>query len=324
MEQVTATANANIAIIKYWGKRDTKLNLPAVGSISLTLGALKTKTTIEPNSKNKDEFYLNNENNISDEKKVFSFIKIFREMSGNSVPLMIHSDNNFPTGAGLASSASGYAALAVAANEFYRTGLSRKELSVIARQGSGSAARSIFGGIVEMLAGIIPDGSDAYAEQLYDEQYWDLRVLIVVTEEAQKDVKSRPGMEISRETSPYYRAWVENQSVDLAQMKSALKNKDFQKLGELAEHSCMKMHAVMLSSIPPLIYWNPVTLELIQAVIQLRKNNIQCYYTIDAGPQVKIITLPEYESEIREILNNIPGIKRIIGSKLGEGASVIE
>jgi diphosphomevalonate decarboxylase len=318
----SAVACSNIALIKYWGKRDSHLNLPAVGSISLTLAALQTKTsvTFTPDI-SRDELILGQQ--IADETKthrVSQFLDLIRDLGSISLAGRVVSENSFPTGAGLASSASAFAALALAATAAAGLIMNPAQLSVLARRGSGSAARSVFGGFAEMNKGLLPDGSDAHANQLAAEDYWDLRVLIVITSEAEKKVGSTGGMDLSAASSPYYKDWLLSSDDDLILMREAIKNKDFTKLGELSEFSCLKMHSVMLSSRPALIYWNAATMAVINKVRELRSpGGTPLYFTIDAGPQVKLITLPEFVPQIKRDIETIPGVRRTIESKLGPG-----
>lgn len=324
--QAKARAHANIALIKYWGKRDEQLNIPAVGSISLTLNALWTETEVifDP-KRSQDELVLNNRQATPDElRRTSRFLDLIRAIKKTTLKARVHSVNNFPTAAGLASSASGFAALTVAASEALGLKFSPKEWSVLARQGSGSAARSIFGGLVEMHTGQLPDGSDAFAEPLAPPDYWDLRLLIGITSARPKKIGSTEGMNRSRETSPYYRAWIESQSADLQEMREAIRQKDFQKLGELSEHSCLKMHALALSSRPGILYWNAITIDAMHAVRELRSKGVAAYFTIDAGPQIKVLCLPENEVRVRDMLRSINGIERIVVNKPGNGVQILE
>ena len=167
-----------------------------------------------------------------------------------------------------------------------------------------------------------PDGSDSHAIPLADENYWPLRILIAITTEEEKPFSSTSGMENSAATSVFYDSWVQSSDDDLVEMRMAIQNRDFQKLGELSEYSCMKMHSVMMSSAPALIYWNGTTLNIMHLVRELRRTGIPVFFTIDAGPQVKLITLPDYEKQIREHLSSVNGIKRIISSGLGSEATL--
>lgn len=321
----TAVACANIALIKYWGKRNIALNLPAVGSISLTLEALKTRTQISFDSTlNRDNLILNGQPaSESQQNRIGEFLNIIRDKSESYLFANIISNNNFPTGAGLASSASGFAALSMAATHALGLNLDKKELSGLSRRGSGSATRSIYGGYVEMRKGDDPSGKDDFAIQLAPQDHWDLRLLVLITSEEQKKIGSTEAMNLTSKTSPYYRDWINSSGKDLDDMKDAIQNRDFEKLGDLAEYSAMKMHALILSAKPPIIYWNSKTLELIEQVRELRQSGIPAYYTIDAGPQVKVVTLPDHIEVLKKHFTSFPGIENIIESKLGPGTEIL-
>jgi diphosphomevalonate decarboxylase len=321
----TAVAHTNIALVKYWGKRNPRLNLPAVGSISITLQDLFTRTSVFFKSTlNSDELFLDGKRaDPAKERRVSDFLDIVRKIVGIKKFAEIRSQNNFPTGAGLASSASGFAALTIAATGALDLKLSRKELSILARQGSGSAARSLYGGFVEMIRGERKDGSDAHAIQLADENNWPLSLIIVITSESEKSIGSTDGMKICKETSPYYKSWIDSSEHYLAQMKQAIADRNFRKLGNVSENSCLKMHALMISSTPPLFYWNETTLSVIKYVYKTRENGIPAYFTIDAGPQVKIICHPEDVSLLESELKSIPGVKKTFSTSLGPSAQLI-
>ncbi|MDX1443859.1 MAG: diphosphomevalonate decarboxylase, partial [Gammaproteobacteria bacterium] len=216
---VTARANANIALVKYWGKRsgDPGRNLPAVGSFSITLDGLSTSTsvTLDP-TRAADEFLRDGEPRPHEAARVVGFMDRVRQLAGSKTSARIDTANSFPTGAGLASSASGFAALAKAAATAYGLELDDRELSMLARDGSGSAARSIFGGYVRWHRGDAADGSDSFAEPVFGPGHWPLRVLVAVTDEAAKATGSTDGMRLTQETSPYFERWVADQPADLA------------------------------------------------------------------------------------------------------------
>lgn len=318
----TAVAHANIALIKYWGKRGKELNLPAAGSISLTLDALKTETTVAFDEKlPADLIELNG--SILTGKEAERITRFLDIAAGHKRAFAsVKSVNNFPTAAGLASSASGFAALALAAVKALNIDASPEALSRLARRGSGSAARSLYGGFVEMKRGSLDDGSQDYAVPLYDENYWDLRMLIAVTSDKKKETGSTEGMERTAATSPFYESWVASQAPDLDEMRAAIKNKDFEKAGVLTEHSCFKMHGLALSARPALLYWNSLSVEIIQAVKELRKQGTQAYITMDAGPQVKILCQPEAVPSIKNTLETIKGIKSILECRPGPAAAL--
>lgn len=325
-EEISAIAHPNIALAKYWGKKNDELNIPAMDSISITLDTLATTTTVRIDSTlTQDEFMLNNKKCSEEErKKISKFLDLFRNKSEIKYFAKVISENNFPTSAGLASSASGFAALAIAANELYQTKLDRKSLSIIARQGSGSAARSLFGGYTWMHSGKLADGSDSFAEQISDESYFPLTVLVSITSINKKVIPSRVGMQISANTSPFYAAWLDTINNDIDSLKSAILNKDFETMAEISMESCIKMHSVMMTSKPPLFYWNKETYSIIEFVRNLHFLKYPIFFTIDAGPQVKIITVPEESEKILKKIKDLNNIFKLYVINLGPGAKILE
>jgi len=321
----TAIAHPNIALVKYWGKRDVERNIPAAGSLSITLDGLTTRTTVgfDPDLR-EDRFLLDGREAPAMRERVARCLDLFRTHTGTTNFAVVESSNDFPTAAGLASSASGFAALVVAADRALGAGLDRAELAEFARRCSGSAGRSIFGGFVEL--GFVP-GSDRLqtaTRQILEPSRWPLRVAIAVTEAEPKKVGSTEGMLRSEQTSPYYSAWVESSNDDLAEARSAVERRDFEALAEVSESSCLKMHAVMLSARPGLVYWNGATVECIRRLRGLREDGVAVFFTIDAGPQVKAVCLPEAFESVAAELRAIPGVARVVESGLGEGARVVE
>jgi diphosphomevalonate decarboxylase len=325
MKNTIAIAHSNIALIKYWGKSNQKLNIPAVDSISITLKELTTKTSINISEKLKSDTFLLDKKSANEKqkKRVVKFLELIRHKQKFNSPLEIISENNFPTGAGLASSASGFAALALAASNAVGLDLTPFELSELARQGSGSAARSIFGGFVHMHRGDDKSGMDAVAEQLYDENYWDLRLLILITSTKEKEIGSTEGMNLTAKTSPYYRQWVQSTVDDISEMTDAIVKKDFEKVGEFAEFSCLKMHALAMSANPGIIYWNKHTMELINKVRAMRKKGFGVFFTIDAGPQVKVLCLPSDVDSVQNEFKNMASVKQIIPTAIGPSAYIV-
>ncbi|MBD3225366.1 MAG: diphosphomevalonate decarboxylase [Caldithrix sp.] len=324
--QAKAIARSNIALIKYWGKRRQKYNLPAVGSISITLDRLQTVTDVGfSSSLEKDRFTLNGHLVENEQlERVSRFLNLIRKKAGFNDRAQVITTNNFPTAAGLASSASGFAALTLAACKAAGLDFTKKELSILARQGSGSAARSIYGGFVHMYRGQSEDGHDAYAEQIATEKDWDLSVVIAITQALPKETGSTSGMVKSRETSPYYDAWVETGENDLKAMKAAIDRRDFTHVGQLCEYSCLKMHALALSTRPAIIYWNGITLDVMHTIRQLRKEGREVYFTIDAGPQVKAICRTSDRQAVQDRIQQIEGIKQILTTNLGGDAELID
>lgn len=324
MHTFKATANSNIALIKYWGKRDVALNLPAVGSISLTLEGLTTTTRVGfDGGLSADRLELNGRPaDPPSLKRVSRFLDIIRDAAGIDQRAQVVSENNFPTAAGLASSASAFAALSAAAAAAAGLDVPLAKLSEWARRGSGSAARSIFGGFVEMHKGRLADGSDAIAEPLTEVPLRDIRLLIAITSEEAKKTGSTSGMGQSRDSSPYFPAWVDGAEKDLADMREALRCGDFEKVGELSEFSCLKMHALAMSGNPGLIYWNGVTVDLMHTVRRLRAEGLNCYFTIDAGPQVKVLCRAAEIDTIAQKLEQVAGVIRVIKTGPGDGIRV--
>ncbi len=318
-----ARAHSNIALAKYWGKRDAALNVPAVGSISITLDALRTETTVtfDP-ALDEDELWLDDRRQPAG-GRTSTVLDLVRERAGLDLHAKVVSANDFPTGAGLASSASGFAALAVAACAAAGVDATPRELSILARRGSASAARSIFGGYAELHAGAAADGDDSFAEPLLDGADWPLSVVVAITDPGAKAVPSTAGMQATSASSPFYPAWVESSGELLERMRTAVLAHDLETVGDLAEHSCLALHALMLTTRPALIYWNAATVAAIHAVRELRGGGIPVYFTIDAGPQVKALCRPEDAVAVAAALADVPGVRETRLSALGPAAQVI-
>lgn len=312
----SATAHPNVALIKYWGKRDEVDNLPAVGSISVTLGALTTETSVEfDGGLQHDVLVLNGQELVAEQPRLAACMDALRRLGNDQRYAAVTSTNDFPTGAGLASSASGYAALVTAAAAAIGLEASDPRLLDIARIGSGSAPRSMFGGFVLLRNA----DHGTVCEQILRPEDWPLKVVVAVTTDEQKSITSRVGMEKSRLTSAYYDAWVESHGTDMRQALTYVRHKDFSSLAELAEYNCLKMHSVMMTTRPPLIYWLPETLACMRKVRELRADGVPVFFTVDAGPQVKAVCLPTATHAVADALREIPGVRRIITSDLGEG-----
>lgn len=335
MEKAVATAQAqpNIALIKYWGKRDVSRNLPAVGSLSLTLATLWTRMKVEFSVDfDRDRLLVDGEVATDMLPRVS---RCLDQVAGsNRQPALIESCCNFPIAAGLASSASAFAALVVAANQACaeakdildaadlaasksRTTL---DLARLAGAASGSAARSLFDGIVELATS--NDSIDVAT--LLPSRDWPLRVVVAVTERGHKSVASGDAMILSEKSSPFYSRWVENQDHDLQVARSAVKARDFEKLAAVSEHNCLKMHSVMWTSRPPVVYWNQGTLACMQAIRDLQSGGQAVFFTMDAGPQVKAICQPENEALVIKTLSEVDGVTAIMSSGLGSGACLLD
>lgn len=321
--RATARARANIALVKYWGKADAVLNVPAVGSLSITLDSLYSETSVEfEPSLECDALTLDGAADAAALERVTACVDLLRELAGTATRARVVSRNNFPTGAGLASSASGFAALVAAGAAALDLSMSPQALSILARRASGSAARSIFGGYVEMHAGTHDDGSDSFAEPLLEAEAWPLRVVIAITSRDRKRVGSTAAMRATAATSPYYPAWLATSAADIDAAKSAIGDRDFAALGAIAESSCLKMHALAMSSSPPIIYWNAATIACIDAVRTLRDDGVGVFFTIDAGPQVKAVCVSEDAATVAGALREIPGVIDVIETGLGAGVEI--
>jgi diphosphomevalonate decarboxylase len=325
MNSVRVRALANLALVKYFGKRNLALNLPAAGSLSLTLDPLETTTELTFDiSLNKDNVTLNGAPATAEfTARVSRFLDIVRKMANVEDRAQVTTYNSFPTAAGLASSASGFAALALGATRALGIKLDEQSLSALARRGSGSAARSIPGGIVLWHAGTKPDGSDSYAESIASPDDWDLRVVVGVTDPGPKAIGSTEAMEQTRLTSPYYTDWIASTESNLVAAKQAVINRDLSTLGAITEHSALSMHAAALAALPGILFWNGATVEALHLVRRLRiEDNLEAYFTCDAGPQPKILCHPKDEEHVVAALKEQPYIKQIIRCRLGIGAVV--
>lgn len=325
--KATAKAHTNIALIKYWGKRNDPLILPTNNSLSVTLDGFYTQTTVEFDPKlMQDEFILDGEDVEGEAyKRVTEYLDKIRAYTEiGKLYARVDSINAVPTAAGFASSASGFAALAAAATKAAGKELSLEELSKLTRQGSGSACRSIYGGFVEWEMGEKSDGSDSFAVEIKAQDHWDIRVAAVVLTETEKDVSSRVGMKRTVDTSIFYEGWLAGIPQDLQAIKAGIEARDFEAVGEVAEANCLKMHATTLAAKPPFTYWTDATMRVMQTVRNLRKSGVPAYFTIDAGPNVKVLYLPEDEAAVLQALKETEDVTDVIVSKVGAGISYIE
>jgi diphosphomevalonate decarboxylase len=318
----TAIAHPNIALVKYWGKSDVDDNLPAVGSISITLDTLTTTTRVElvPGADG-DELILDGAP-ASEERsrRVRSCLDLIRRRRPGLPPVVVESENSFPTAAGLASSASGFAALVTAVNAVLEPPLEVDELAEISRRCSGSSPRSLFGGFVELAL----QGEGTRVRPILDRGAWQLEVVIAVTSRTAKQVGSTDGMELTRRTSPFYESWVSGSPYDLALARGAIASRDFEALAAVSETSCLRMHAVAMAARPGLVYWNGATVECLHRVRALREEGAPVFFTIDAGPQLKAICDPAASELVAATLAGVPGVIEIVRCGLGHGARVVE
>lgn len=315
-----AVARANIALAKYWGKSDDALNLPAVPSVSLTLDPLVTETEVAfDEALDADAFVLDGEPAREGEVgRVSALLDEVRALSGVTHKARVESTNHFPTAAGLASSASGFAALAGAASKAAGLDEPLEALSARARRASASAARSIWGGVVELPAG--EPGDDALsARPLAGPDHWDLRVVVAVTAAGRKPIGSRAAMSQSRVSSPYYDAWVAQSFDSTKAITDALMARDFERLAPLVEASFLAMHSVAMTNGTPVIYWQPGSVAALHRVRALRAEGVPVCATMDAGPHVKAICPAEAADAVQKALDATDGVLRTLVAKPGPG-----
>ncbi|MDC0186071.1 diphosphomevalonate decarboxylase [Gammaproteobacteria bacterium] len=314
MTYIKAIAHPNFALIKYWGKSDALNNLPDMSSISITIDTLFSTAKVSFDSSLKKDLWVLNDieqESLGQIKPTINYLKSFKSVKEFCV---IESINNFPTAAGLASSASGVASIVIAINELFNIQLSEKELINAAILGSGSAPRSLYSGFVYL------NKKNYSCETILDGNEWPLKIIICQTSSDRKLVSSRDGMRISKSTSSYYKDWVNDQNNDIKKALKAINMKNFDLLGEVSEDSCKKMHKVMETSKPPLIYRNSTTHLCIQKIEEMKVNGIDIFYTIDAGPQVKIICKDQYTDQVISEMKSIPNMQDIIEVNIGQGA----
>jgi diphosphomevalonate decarboxylase len=315
-------AHTNIALIKYWGKENEDLIIPKNNSLSLTLDAFYTDTSVTfDDALTEDELILDGDKQDARTlSKVQRVLDEVRTLAGLESKARIESINHVPTAAGLASSASGLAALAGAASQAAGLDLSDQELSKLARIGSGSASRSIFGGFAEWIKG--HDHDSSYAVPVDDAQ-WDIGMLFIIVNDAKKDVSSRDGMKRTVETSPFYDGWLNSLDADLSAMKQAVSDRDIEQVGQIAERNALKMHATTLGASPPFTYWTAESMKAMDAVRELRKLGYTAYFTMDAGPNVKIICRQSDLSALKQELSKTFGDEQLIAAKPGPGLHLL-
>ncbi|MDO5090459.1 MAG: diphosphomevalonate decarboxylase [Cardiobacteriaceae bacterium] len=295
-EKGHAYAPSNIALIKYWGKRNPALNLPHNSSLSISLADHGTHTTLTPAAH--DTLTLNGNPIAADTpfyRRTFAFVDLIRRHTHH--PLAIDTRNTIPTAAGLASSASGYAALTLALNQYFQLNLPASTLSALARIGSGSAARSLWHGYVQWQRGEREDGADSIAHPIATDWH-DLRIALLPIDTREKNTPSRSGMNHTTATSPLYPAWPHTAETDLRTLRQAIAEHDYTTLGQTAEANALAMHATMLAARPALIYLQEASLRALNRIRELRADGLEHYATIDAGPNLKLLYHTRDETDI--------------------------
>lgn len=319
-----ARAHANIALAKYWGKADAARNIPAVPSVSVTLEALTTTTSVQFDPRfDRDEVYVNGD--VASAKaavRVVGLLDRVRDAAGISMRARVISQNNFPTASGLASSASAFAALAVAAVDAAGLDWGPREISDLARRSSASAARSVYGGFV-YLDTAPPGALQLCAKPLFAPFHWPLCVVIAIVSDQPKSVGSTDGMNHTALTSPYYDSWRRWSPSVADRVVAAIERRDFDALAAAAEQSALAMHACAMAADPAVLYFEPASIALWHRVRELRSQGLPVFATMDAGPNLKAITTGADASRVATALRQVPGVRQVITSHLGGDACLL-
>lgn len=316
MFKATFQASSDVALVKYWGKKDEVLRLPENGSLSMILSGLDTVTTVEFSPAfTKDEVIIQGEAEEDEAGRVSKHLDRIRALAQSQMFAKVVSDNTFPKGTGLSSSGSGFAALTYAATTALDLKLSEKEISILARQGSGTACRCVCGGFVEWKDGDTSETS--YSETIFPKEHWDLRDAVVIVDEGKKLISSTTGHQTAH-TSHFYQNRLVHIDQKIADVKAALQARDFSRLGDLIEAEALEFHSILLTSRPPLIAWYPGTVEVMLAVQRLRQNQIPAYFTINTGFNVHVLTLPEYVDQVAAAMQKLSLVKKVLQAKVGD------
>jgi len=321
--KATAIAPSNIAFIKYWGKKNQELKLPENASISMTLDDnISTKTTVEFLEDLENDILEINEENQGGKKlaKVSKFLDIIRKMAGINLKAKVISENTFPAGTGLSSSASGFAALALAGSKAAGLDLKEKELSILARLGSGSASRSIPSGFVKWLDGDTSETS--YSKTIFEKSHWDLTDVVAVVSSEIKQISSTDGQK-STGTSPFYDLRLKNLNQKIEKIEKAIAEKNFTEFGKILEADALELHSIMLTSQPSLIYLSPGSIKIMNQVKEWRKKGLEVYFSLNTGENIHLICKQEDAQKIQTELKKLNFVRRVIASKIGDGARII-
>ncbi|MEU3255895.1 diphosphomevalonate decarboxylase [Streptomyces sp. NPDC006997] len=326
-----AVAHPNIALIKYWGKRDERLVLPVSDSLSMTLDVFPTTTGVRLKAgAGPDEVTFNGVSASGEAlRRITGFLDLVRERAGRDARAVVETRNTVPTGAGLASSASGFAALAVAAATAYGLRWEPRELSRLARRGSGSASRSLFGGFVQWhsaaeAATVEEADAASYAEPVAAAAGLDPALVVAVVNAGPKEVSSRAAMRQTVATSPLFGPWAASSGEDLTAMRAALVRGDLEAVGEIAERNALGMHATMLAARPAVRYLSPATVTVLDRVLQLRRAGVAAYATMDAGPNVKVLCRRADAARVADALGAVVGASSVVVAGPGPGARLLD
>lgn len=324
--KATAIGPSDIAFTKYWGRKDEVLRLPENGSISMILSNLLTTTTVEFSPEYKKDQITINGGGIEpgEAERIIKHLDRVRKMANPAVAGLkakIVSKNNFPIGTGLSSSASGFAALTLAASKAAGLNLSTKELSILSRQASGSSCRPISGGFVEWLDGNTSQTS--YAKQIFPKDWWTLADVVAVVSEKRKEVPTSLGHQ-SAQSSPFLNLRLSRMKEKNRKVKEYIKERNFKALGELIEQEALELHTIMLTQYPPLIYWTPGTLTIMKFVSHWRNEGIPVYFTINTGQNIHLICLQKDADKVKNKLKKLDFVKNIIVNTPGDGTRLSE
>jgi len=327
-KKITAIAPSNIAFIKYWGKKKgyEELRLPENGSISMTLDdTISTTTSVEfDNNLNQDEVEINGKKTDLEDKKakkVSKHLDRIRKMAGIETRAKVVSTNTFPASTGISSSASSFAALSLAGSKAAGLDLSEKELSILARQGSGSASRSIPGGFVKWHDGNTSESS--FAETIFEKEHWDLVDVVAVVSETAKKVSTTEGQALAG-TSPFYETRLTKIQAKMDLLENKLRQKDFSTFGQIMEAEALELHAIMITTMPAILHGSGETVSLMRQVYEWRDQGLEVYYTINTGANPHLICQAKDLQTLTNELDKLPYLKKYLVSKSSDGARVIE
>lgn len=321
--KATSVAPSNIAFTKYWGRKDEVLRLPENGSISMCLSNLLTITTVEFSTDFKADKITINGGGIEqgEAERIIKHLDRIRKMASMQNRAKVVSANNFPSGTGLSSSASGFAALTLAAASAAGLKLSEKQLSILARQGSGSACRSIPSGFVEWVDGNTSETS--YAKQIFPPSHWKIADVVAVISEGKKEVATSSGQKSAR-SSPFMKVRLSKMRQKNKLCKKLIKQKNFKEFGQLIEAEALELHAIMLTQRPALIYWTAGTLTIMKLTAHFRQEGIPVYFTINTGQDIHLICEAKQAEKVKNKLKKLDFVKNIIVNTPGEGARLSE
>lgn len=317
MRKVTYKVGTDIALIKYWGKKDEVLRLPLNSSVALNLDGLTTTTTVEFDGSYNDQVMIDGGVVKGGEKdRIVEQIQRLRLISGVDLPFKMVSENTFPRATGLSSSASGMAALTFATAGALEMDLTQKQLSILARQASGSACRCVCGGVVEWHEG--ETSEDSYAETIFPAEYLDIVDVVVVVGSKQKIISSTEGMKRLYDHQ-FMKVRLEGVNQKISELKRLIKAKDIEGIGQLVEAEALEFHSMLLTSSPPIIAWLPETVAVMHKVQELRKQGLGAYFTINTGFNLHVLTTPSDAYTVETLLSKMEQVQQVMVSGVGDG-----